>query len=336
MFTELIREFLDNPELGVSPVVGPFVHRNDYLDELGLRGVRMVRTGPWERHRLLAEINRVVGARSRGGADLVHRTYYSPLGRSDQGAPVVTTVLDMIPEQFPDQVRQGAHEHKLELVAASDLVVCISESVRNDLLSVVGSVRPPVVVCPLGTRFRDDSTAPPRDAGSLAYVGARGGYKQFDVLLRALAATPLPPVTVVCAGGGPFTMSERELIACLPPHIAVVQQTASDAELQRLYGTATALVSCSAAEGFGLPVLEAMAHGCPVIVSDIAVYREVAGDAGSYFTVGDEYQLSQKLQEVLAGGADTAQRGQTGIERANNYSWSNSAALLAEAYRSIM
>lgn len=341
MFAELLAEFTRRPELGVEPVVGPWVHRNDYLAATGIRGVRFVRQGwPGDRASILRAANRLLERPGPGDADLFHPTYYDPrhLRRSDP-TPMVTTVLDMIPELLPDQVRHDTHEAKLELVAASDLVVCISESVRTELLRVAGDPGVPVIACPLGVRPGDEPVPRiedrPADPPIVLFVGARAGYKRFDVLLAALRLEGVTPVELVCVGGGPWTTEERASIGGLPAGVSVRQVESDDGELARWYRRARLLVSCSAGEGFGLPVLEAMAAGCPVVATDIPVHREASGDVGRFVPVGDAAALRDSVSDLLGDRGLAESLAARGREVAAVATWTHSAELLADAYHSI-
>jgi len=280
--------------------------------------------------------NRLLRPPLSGLPDLHHLTDHELHGvRRARRRPVVTTVLDMIPELHPEFVSPGAHRHKLEVVARSDLIVCISETVRADLDQVVGDVRAPVVVCPLGVAARAPVSTTDRQPSTILFVGQRSGHKLFGVLLDALRGIRSIPVDVVCIGGGGFSCEESAAIGNLPPGISVRQIDAGDAELTRWYSVATVLVSCSIAEGFGLPVLEAMSAGCPVVASDIATYREVAGDAALLVPAGDSAALAEALELLLGNRNLQATLASAGMERASTFTWGRSAELLAAAYRMV-
>ncbi len=341
MFAELLDEFTRRPELGVVPVVGPWLHRNDYLKAVAVGRVGHVREGwPGDRADVLRTVNRVLERPRSDDADLFHPTYYDPrhLRRRDS-TPLVTTVLDMTPELLPDHVRADSHEAKLELVAASDLIVCISESVRSDLLRVVSVPEVPVVACPLGVR-PDESPVPlledrPGDPPIVLYVGGRAGYKRFDVLVSALATTDLGSVELICVGGGSWTSAERARIGSLPEGVSVRRIECDDRELAEWYRRARLLVTCSAGEGFGLPVLEAMAAGCPVVASDIPVHREVTGGVGSFVPVGEPAALRDAMAVLLTDATLARSVAASGRDVAAANTWARTAELLSDAYRSI-
>ena len=104
----------------------------------------------------------------------------------------------------------------------------------------------------------------------------------------------------------------------------------SDAELERLWRIAACAVFPTRAEGFGLPVLEAMARALPVACSDIAVLREVGGDLPRYFDPADPESAASAI--AAAASPEDAQRGRAGVEHASRFSWAESARGTMAAY----
>jgi alpha-1,3-rhamnosyl/mannosyltransferase len=139
----------------------------------------------------------------------------------------------------------------------------------------------------------------------------------------AAAAVGLPLVVV-----GPE--KEPELASALRARGADVRGWVEQQELAQLYRGAAALVLPSRFEGFGVPVLEAMASGTPVVLSDDAALRELAGDAGVYAEAGD---FGAALRRALD---DRARWSAAGLERAKGFSWVESARRTADVYRQVL
>ena len=166
----------------------------------------------------------------------------------------------------------------------------------------------------MGTRLRREY---------LLFVGARHSYKNFDGLLNAYRETRLQEgYDLLALGGGPLTPTEMARIAQLglADNVKCIPRP-SDALLAEAYAGAKLFVYPSLSEGFGLPPLEAMAAGCPVVASNTSSIPEVCQNAPFYFDPYDEGSFHQ----ALLRGVDDENERQSAIERgrqvAAGYSW---------------
>ena len=221
-------------------------------------------------------------------------------------------------------------------------VVAISEATRAELghFQLVDPAK--VLVAPLGAAPEFVPLAPERrvpwlDAVRghpwLLHVGSCVPRKRIDVLLDAVAAVRrrVPDVRFVKVGG-PFTAGQdRQLDALgLRPiltHVSGVRRL----ELAEAYRRASAVLMPSDSEGFGLPVLEALACGAPVVASDLPVFREVGGAAISYAPVADVSAWTEAVVAALAGHAPSRE---VRLARAAEFSWARHAATVIGALRS--
>jgi glycosyltransferase involved in cell wall biosynthesis len=251
--------------------------------------------------------------------DLVHFQHVLPplwRGRA------VLTVHDLSFERRPELMGRldGAIFRTLvpRSVARAQRVLAVSERTKRDLVDLYGVDPAKVVVTPNGV---DPRFAPGDGSGGFAlYVGAIQARKDPLAALAAAQAAGLPLVVV-----GPE--KEPALADELRRRGADVRGYVGDDELADLYRRAVALVFPSRYEGFGLPVLEALASGTPVVASDDAAVREVAGDAALY---GD---LTDALRRATA---DRARLAAAGIERARRFSWAETARRTLEVYREVL
>ena len=277
--------------------------------------------------------------------DLAHPTYYTLLSRrelSEYRCPVVVTVWDMIYELFPDEMDptgQNAAE-KRRAVLAAQAVICISENTRKDLLERYPVPAHRVKVTPLASEIDARISHGPEPVPTnpyFLYVGLRFGYKNFGGLLAALAkARPSLKHAMLCVVGEPFSAEEKRTIADLGLNDAVEHYgQVSDAHLAKLYRLSVAFVYPSLYEGFGIPPLEAMACGTPVVASNLSSLPEVVGDAGILFDPTSNGDLADILI-ALANEPTTRERLiAKGLERAKMFSWEKTVATTLEVYREV-
>lgn len=277
-----------------------------------------------------------------GFVDVVHSTYYLPryLPRLAT-VPHAVTVHDMMPEQMPHYFPNGnPHAAKREFVAAADVVLCNSQATAEALLQTWGPQRAPVLVTPLApsTVFTPaGSHAQPVHRGADAqvlFVGARGGQKDFGVLPQALfaAGSALAGVAVQCVGGDPFDHGEQAMLQRLGVADRFSWSQVDDVTLAAHYRSADLVVVTSQAEGFGLPVLEALACGTPVVCSSAPALREVGGSAVDYFAAGDPEGLAEVIGTVLSRPDPDGRGRQARLDRAARFSWERCARQTAAAY----
>ncbi|MGI2030853.1 glycosyltransferase family 4 protein [Rhizobium panacihumi] len=158
------------------------------------------------------------------------------------------------------------------------------------------------------------------------FVGSPANNKNLAGAIRAFIALDRPDVAFVMVGGAANTFA-KSLLGELPPSVVSTGRL-TDEEIQALYRKAAALVFPSIYEGFGIPPLEAMAVGCPVIASDIPPVREVCRDAVVYFDPHHVASITSAMRDVVDGTVDIAAVRERGLARTRDFSWKNSAERL--------
>jgi len=332
-FVELLKAFAA-PGFGVEASTSASWSQNRHLLEMG-RG-RTLPGVPGRRKEVLQLANRLQHPRPLGHS-IVHHTYYDRRYLRRAAKFRVVTVYDMIPELFPELFPRGnPHQDKREFVAAADLVLCISEATKRDLERFYGAVAAPVVVTPLGVDplFHPRAASSPPPPPYVLFVGDRVGYKDFWVLAEAFAAAALPAdVQLRAVGGGPLRSHEIARLQKLCISERVLHERLDDVGLASAYANALVFVFPSRYEGFGLPTLEAMASGCPTILTSESSHPEVGGPAARYFPAGDVAELSRLLEQLVADAHLRRELSALGSERALMFSWSETARRTADAYR---
>ncbi len=276
--------------------------------------------------------------------DIYHPTYYDPYLLDKIGKkPLIVTVFDMIHEIFSEQYSKSrVAEQKKYIVSHAAKIIVISESTKSDLIKVLGVNEKKIEVVYLASSFGDtlakpliDFTLPER---YVLYVGDRWHYKNFELFIRSMA--PLMKndrlLRIVCAGSIPFSDQERSIIAGLGIADQVLHfPAASDDVMIHLYKNARVFVFPTLYEGFGIPVLEAFACGCPVIASNSSSLPEVGGDACRYIDPRDEISLTGAVMEVVYNHELRADLAARGFEQQKKFSWEKTAQHTISLYSSL-
>jgi glycosyltransferase involved in cell wall biosynthesis len=293
-----------------------------------------VRRAAW-RERHLGRLARYVGA------DVVF-AIAPELPLRGLATPSVIVVHDVIPLEVPaleGWSRWLRYRAALpRIVRSADRVVTVSAATLLSLHKLVGVDLGKCRIVHEGGPEPRPSTAL-RDPRHVLYVGSLLGRKNVETLADAVACAPgLPPLRLA----GPLPPHHRDRLASWTEKAGQGRVThhgfVSDDELDALYAGATALAVPSLAEGFGLPMLEAMARSVPVVASDLPVVREVVGDAALLVT---DPLNPREWAEKLSRAAEPAVRAsliEAGLRRLERFSWPAAAAatleVLDEAARS--
>jgi glycosyltransferase involved in cell wall biosynthesis len=272
-------------------------------------------------------------------AEVFHATnYVLPPGR----AAGVLSVHDLSFALHADTV--DAHVARFRAlvprgIARASVVLTLTDAVGDEVADFyrldrarVRTARPGVDAAWLDTAapdagWRDAHGLPER---YLVFVGTLEPRKNVPVLLEALRR--LGPRAVPLVLAGPAGWGDPPDLGTLDPGAVLRLGYLDDAVLRRVVAGAAALVFPTRYEGFGLPPLEALATGTPVVSSDLPVLREVTGPHARYVPVGDADALADAIGEVLASPPTTAQR-EAGRAHAAQWTWQRCAQEAAAAYR---
>ena len=294
----------------------------------------------------------------RGGLDLFHIVdhSYAHLAASLPGSPVVVTCHDtdaFRPVLSPrDDPRPRWFHALIERTAAgmrnAARIACVSQAVRAEV--VEGGLADParVTVVPNGV---DELMRPGPDADPAAdvaaarlrgravpldilHVGSAIPRKRVDVLLRAFARirTVHPEARLIRVGL--LTSAQEKLVEALGLRASVMEMTFLNRRvLAALYRHAALVMVTSDREGFGLPVVEALACGTPVVATDIPALRETGGDAAVYAPAGDDAAFAAAALEVLSSPRED--RIARGLRHASRFTWAAHAARMDAIYREV-
>jgi glycosyltransferase involved in cell wall biosynthesis len=283
----------------------------------------------------------------RHQCDLLHAT--SPMPLRAMPLPVVATVMDAIPLLFPEWFTpvMGARLRRWlrRTVTHADYLISISENTAGDIQRLFPERAIPITVTHLGS-FLDsfepaEQVAPPHGRPYILSVGTLEPRKNLSTVLEAfarLAAGMAEPPDLVVAGATGWMAGDVERRVAklgLLDRIRLVGFV-TDAELRLLYRDASMLVYPSLYEGFGIPPLEAMGQGCPVISSNVSSLPEVIGDAGLLVDPTSVQQVADAMRVVLEDQELAGSLRRLGHQRAEQFSWSRCARETEDVYRAML
>jgi glycosyltransferase involved in cell wall biosynthesis len=140
---------------------------------------------------------------------------------------------------------------------------------------------------------------------------------------------------LVCAGGKPFTVEERQFIDSLNLSDYVKHETINDLTLAELYRNAIAFIFPSLYEGFGIPILEAFSCDCPCIISNTSSLPEVAGDAAVYFNPSDQASIRESVEKMVDDPTLRSKLATRGKKRLEQFSWAKMTQETLNLYRAL-
>jgi glycosyltransferase involved in cell wall biosynthesis len=278
--------------------------------------------------------------------DMVHATSAAvpPTG----GRPLVATVHDLAFRHYPDAYPAAGrryHDRAARIVAGEAArVVAVSQATADDLTELYGVEPARISVVPLGVE-PPGAADQPAAARLLADLGVRGPFllavgtleprKNLPRLLAAFGEVTdeLPDHHLVVAGPVGWGPTLRPTWDSVRVKLA---GPVDDPVLQALYRSADGLAYPSLYEGFGLPVVEAMAQGLPVLTSDRSSLPEVAGDAAVLVDPLDRGAIAKGLVRLVTDSALRRRMADAGPRRAARFTWSATAAGTWAAYREVL
>ena len=273
--------------------------------------------------------------------DVIYSTYYDGSFYT-KNKPLVITVFDLIHEIFYKSYGyQNPYYPKKNAIDRANHIICISKSTTDDLMRFYNVDTNKISIIHLGTekKLKPNSGAPIKYPYIL-YIGNRHLYKNFEVFLKSLSTEPkiLKNFKIVLFGGKKnFDKNELNLLELYKIDLKnFLFFEGSDDLLNSFYQNARLLIYPSKYEGFGLPILEGFANNCPVICSNISVFKEVAGNAAVYFDPNKHDSLSYTLTKVLFSDLVRQDLINKGKKRIELFNWNKCAQETKEVYKKLI
>ena len=284
--------------------------------------------------------------------DIWHATYFTPITVS--GAAKVTTIHDLVPIRLPHTTLndKGIFVQQVrDAIKSSQLIICVSENTKNDILQYF-DVNPDklyVTYQPINLNKRP----PEKEAVDqklnyyglknkhyILFVGAIEPKKNIRRLIEAFLSIDTDMPLVIVGKKAWLWENELELFSVKWGNEHMLRKIrlleyVPISDLPILYKGAQCLTFPSLYEGFGLPPLEAMSLGCPVVTSSVSSLPEICGNAALYVDPYDERDIAVKLEQILSDDELKTKLIQNGYERAEYFSMENYIKRLAAAYSKV-
>ena len=266
--------------------------------------------------------------------DIYHVTgpnYYNKSWRKVRGKkPIVVTVHDIIFDKIIKD--QRVIKGRRELLNVADAVIAVSEYTKNELMTFYDVAASKIKVIHHGTSLQ--ASMPKEDKGYILYVGQRGGYKNWDWFIKAIS--PLiknDGFSLICTGSD-FTQKEKRILSQLGIMDRVSARFVPDDEMKELFSHTSTFVYPSECEGFGLPILDAWACGCPVVLPRWSCFPEVARNGAAYYNLNDAEGMRQSIR--LASKEGRMSLIENGYSELLRFSWDKCAADTFSVYKSVV
>lgn len=276
--------------------------------------------------------------------DIYHQTHYNPYAFKylSQNTIRVTTMHDMnffkIPHFYPSNIRLIKHQ-KISAQKA-DRIVAVSENTKKDLVDIWNINPRKIATIYHGIDFLSIEKMPLQrniDSPFILYVGERLGYKNFKNLVIAFSkfVVEYKSVKLVCAGKK-FSNEEMELFRKYKINSNMISLSVTDFELYQLYKTALMFVYPSFYEGFGIPLLEAMACKCPMAISNTSCFPEIACKGALYFDPFSIDDIYDKMRLIIESPDVRNSLIHNGSIRVKDFSIENMVEKHMKLYRSCL
>ncbi|EOQ97999.1 glycosyltransferase, group 1 family protein [Leptospira wolbachii serovar Codice str. CDC] len=276
-----------------------------------------------------------------GKYDIFHPTYYDPYfidHLSEIGRPFVCTVYDLIHEKFPDFFPDSEEliKNKILSINSAKRIIAISQSTKKDLIDIYNISPEKIDVVYLAVEGKRKVSSDRNDREKyILFVGNRSHYKNFIFFIESVfpLLNEFPDLLLYAAGGGDFTLEEICLFRKLELDDRIIHRKFNDdVSLMELYRNATIFVFPSLYEGFGIPLLEAMSAGCPVVCSNTSSFLEVGGESVQYFDPTNSESIEKSIREVLTRIDLQIHLRESGLKNVTRFSWEKTASDTRRVY----
>ncbi len=296
-----------------------------------------IMTALWQRLRLPVDIARWIGRH-----DIFHGTdFVLPPTKARRVVTIHDLSFLLHPEYCHPELASYLQSAVPRSLRRADVVITVSSSVAAEVAMMFPDVRSKIVAIPNGVSSPGEPMIETIVHEPIALmVGTIEPRKNYETALAALRQVRRlrPDTRLVIVGRRGWLDDEivQEIERAEADGWLTWMDSASDSDLEDAYRRAAVFVTTSHYEGFGLPVLEAMARGIPCVVSNIAAHREVAGGAAIYADAANVEEFADSITSLLDDATGRRRRSEEGLERANKFSWQETARRTLRVYERVV
>lgn len=272
--------------------------------------------------------------------DVLHETFYGEKNSYSINTPIVSTIHDLTRERLGVDVSKI--ERKKKAIERADRLITVSKSTTNDLIHFYGVDESKISTIYVGVsnffRRRSEICSFPKNRKPfILFVGHRDGYKNWKSLISSYSKSNFlrDNFHVVCFGGNKFSAPELLFLRDRNVQNLVSHASGTDIDLRNLYQQASCLVYPSIYEGFGSPVIEAMASGCPVFCSGTSALLESGGAAAKFFDPNLDESIIDVLESGLNSHSEISKMVELGYEHSSQFTWERTASQTLRIYKDL-
>lgn len=270
--------------------------------------------------------------------DVFHPTFYSTYYLNYLKIPLIITVHDMTDELITKNNNKLIREKK-QLMDAANHVIAVSQNTKNDIIKLYPDINPSkITVSYLATSYEKKIPKNIIEGKKkyILFVGNRSSYKNFILFIKEIHALLLSynDIYLLCAGGGSFTKEELSIIDALKLENKTIQiNFKDDNELESIYRNALCFVFPSLYEGFGIPILESFACGCPAILNNTSSLPEIGSEGAIYFSFFEKDSLTNQIEAIINNNDFREKTINNGYSRLESFSWKKTSEEHVKVYQ---
>ena len=328
-------------------VIAP-IYKNLYLKNLDNSFKKGIYVPRYPLNNYLEKVNNFIANRfiNNHSAHVLHETFYSKDIVKIKNKKRVITIHDLIHEKYKNYYdTKNLVNLRKKLFQSMDCFICVSNSTKEDLLNHYSIPEDKIKVIYHGSDHLDKFTVNIKQKKFefkkkiikpfILYVGKRYRYKNFQILINSFKNSSIlnNNFQIVFFGGEKISTKEAQMYDNYDLNGKIIHLSGDDEVLKYLYLSAKVMVSTSEYEGFGLNILEALKHNCPVVAKDIKVFRELYNNNIFYFE--DDESLKYTLEKILMHEKKNSIFKSDNLALTKKFKWELTVNKMLELYKTL-